>query len=124
MSQIVDRRRWIAALARSTTSAHSRRNTSFPPLTAQHQRDREITDYISGIASKGRIGAAEWAPFANTLTAFVRMNEHHAAIEDTIIFPAWKRQSPSHGTRSCPISRRGKALEPGNSSKTSASHHS
>ena len=27
---------------------------------------------------------------AKTLEAFVRMYEHHAAIEDTIVFPAWK----------------------------------
>jgi hemerythrin-like domain-containing protein len=59
-------------------------------LTAQHQRGREITDYISAVAKKGRVGAAEAAPFASTLAAFVRMYEHHAAIEDTIIFPAWK----------------------------------
>ncbi len=59
-------------------------------LTQQHQRGREITDYISAIARKGRIGTAESAPLANTLAGFVRMYEHHAAIEDTIIFPAWK----------------------------------
>jgi hemerythrin-like domain-containing protein len=59
-------------------------------LTEQHQRGREITDYISSITRKGSIGTAEVAPFANTLAAFVRMYEHHAAIEDTIIFPAWK----------------------------------
>jgi hemerythrin-like domain-containing protein len=64
--------------------------TTAKTLTAQHQRGREITDYISAIARKGRIGAAEAVPFANTLAAFVRMYEHHAAIEDTIIFPAWK----------------------------------
>jgi hemerythrin-like domain-containing protein len=64
--------------------------TTAKTLTAQHQRGREITDYISAIAKQGRIGAAQAAPFASTLTAFVRMYEHHAAIEDTIIFPAWK----------------------------------
>src|SRR4051812_37692681 len=64
--------------------------TTTKTLAAQHQRGREITDYISAIARKGRIGAAEAAPFASTLAAFVRMYEHHAAIEDTIIFPAWK----------------------------------
>ena len=58
-------------------------------LAAQHQRGREITDYISATAKAGR--AANPIAFAKALTAFVRMYEHHAAIEDTIIFPAWKR---------------------------------
>jgi hemerythrin-like domain-containing protein len=59
-------------------------------LTAQHQRGREITDYISATVRKGRIAAPDVAAFADTLVSFVRMYEHHAAIEDTIIFPAWK----------------------------------
>jgi hemerythrin-like domain-containing protein len=59
-------------------------------LAAQHHRGREITDYITAIARKGRIGAADAGPFAHTLAGFVRMYEHHAAIEDTVIFPAWK----------------------------------
>ncbi|HLM24200.1 MAG TPA: hypothetical protein VK274_04045, partial [Pyrinomonadaceae bacterium] len=32
-------------------------------------------------------------PLAKALESFVRMYEHHAAIEDTIIFPAWKAAS-------------------------------
>lgn len=40
-------------------------------------------------AKKGRSAAD--AAFANTLASFVRMYQHHAAIEDTIIFPARKR---------------------------------
>ena len=60
-------------------------------LTVQHQRGRDITDYVAAIARRGRIGTAEARPIADTLTAFVRMYEHHAAIEDTVIFPAWKK---------------------------------
>jgi len=60
-------------------------------LTAQHQRGREMTDYISAIAKKGRISRGEDATFAKNVDAFVRMYQHHAAIEDTVIFPAWKR---------------------------------
>jgi hemerythrin-like domain-containing protein len=60
-------------------------------LTSQHQRGREITDYIAAIAKKGSIAPADAMPFADALTQFVRMYEHHAAIEDTIIFPAWKK---------------------------------
>jgi hemerythrin-like domain-containing protein len=58
-------------------------------LTSQHQRGREITDYVTAVAKKGRSAAD--AAFAHTLVSFVRMYQHHAAIEDTIIFPAWKR---------------------------------
>jgi hemerythrin-like domain-containing protein len=60
-------------------------------LTAQHERGRQITDYISRIAKQGNVPSAQARPFADTLVRFVRMYEHHAAIEDTIIFPAWKR---------------------------------
>jgi hemerythrin-like domain-containing protein len=58
-------------------------------LNAQHQRGREITDYIISVTSSGRIGSP--LEFASALEAFVRMYEHHAAAEDTIIFPAWKQ---------------------------------
>jgi hemerythrin-like domain-containing protein len=58
-------------------------------LVAQHVRGREITDYILSITNGPRLGV-EAAKFADVLTGFVRMYEHHAAREDTIIFPAWK----------------------------------
>jgi len=38
-----------------------------------------------------RARSATWQEFARNLEAFARMYEHHAAIEDTIIFPAWKQ---------------------------------
>jgi hemerythrin-like domain-containing protein len=60
-------------------------------LTAQHERGRQITAYIEALAKKGRISASDAPRVASTLTAFVRMYEHHAAIEDTLVFPAWKR---------------------------------
>jgi len=58
-------------------------------LIEQHNRGREITDYILSVTSGPKIGA-DAAKFADLLTGFVRMYEHHAAREDTIIFPAWK----------------------------------
>ena len=58
-------------------------------LIEQHDRGREITDYILSITNGPKIGA-DGAKFADTLESFVRMYEHHAAREDTIIFPAWK----------------------------------
>src|ERR1041384_3685436 len=59
-------------------------------LTAQHQRGREITDYILAVTNAGKIGTQHVEPLAKVFESFVRMYENHAAREDTIIFPAWK----------------------------------
>jgi len=59
-------------------------------LTTQHQRGREITSYLLAVTNGPRISAAHAAPLANALEGLVRMYEHHAAREDTIVFPAWK----------------------------------
>jgi len=59
-------------------------------LIAQHQRGREITDFIIGATAGPRLAATDIKAFAAALEALVRMYEHHAAIEDTIVFPAWK----------------------------------
>ena len=58
-------------------------------LTAQHDRGREITEYIISVTNAAKLGANA-AAFADTLEGFVRMYQHHAAREDTIVFPAWK----------------------------------
>jgi hemerythrin-like domain-containing protein len=59
-------------------------------LTAQHNRGREITDYVLSVTGKGKIAAAQRAPLAHVFETFVAMYENHAAREDTIVFPAWK----------------------------------
>lgn len=59
-------------------------------LIAQHQRGREITDFVLATTSGAKIAGANLKPFAAALESLVRMYEHHAAIEDTVIFPAWK----------------------------------
>ena len=59
-------------------------------LTAQHLRGREITDYILSVTKGDKIPAAGVEELIKALESLVRMYEHHAAIEDTIIFPAWK----------------------------------
>lgn len=59
-------------------------------LTAQHTRGREITDYIIAVTAAAKIGTAQIQPLAKAMEALVRMYEHHAAIEDTVVFPAWK----------------------------------
>ena len=59
-------------------------------LIVQHNRGREITDYIIGVTQGAKLGNnAE--PLAKALEAFVLMYRNHAAREDTIIFPAWKQ---------------------------------
>jgi hemerythrin-like domain-containing protein len=58
-------------------------------LIAQHARGREITEYVSAVAA-GPLGAKA-DPLARALEGFARMYEEHAAFEDTIVFPAWKR---------------------------------
>jgi len=59
-------------------------------LLAQHVRGREITDYLLSVSQADRIASNSVEPLAKALESFVRMYEHHAAIEDTVVFPAWK----------------------------------
>jgi hemerythrin-like domain-containing protein len=55
-------------------------------LVDQHNRGRAIIDYILKAN-----GAGNAAALAQALEQFERMYAHHAAREDTIIFPAWKK---------------------------------
>ena len=59
-------------------------------LLAQHQRGREITAYVLGIVSGGTIGTGLAEPLSGALNNFELMYAHHAAREDTILFPAWR----------------------------------
>src|SRR5215471_17356318 len=59
-------------------------------LIAQHNRGREVTDYVLSVTSGARIASNHGGPLADVLVGFVRMYENHAAREDTIVFPAWK----------------------------------
>ncbi len=59
-------------------------------LKAQHDRGRQITDYLLAVTRTGRITPTDTVPLADVLAQFVRMYMHHAAIEDTVVFPAWK----------------------------------
>jgi hemerythrin-like domain-containing protein len=60
-------------------------------LVVQHNRGREITDYIISVTQGAKLGANNAEPLAKALEAFVLMYRNHAAREDTIIFPAWKQ---------------------------------
>lgn len=60
-------------------------------LLSQHRRGREITEYVLSLTSKGALGTAEAEPLSRVLDSFELMYEHHAAREDTVVFPAWKQ---------------------------------
>jgi hemerythrin-like domain-containing protein len=59
-------------------------------LIGQHQRGREVTEYVLSVTRKA-IGSANLGQLALALEAFARMYEEHAALEDTVVFPAWKK---------------------------------
>jgi hemerythrin-like domain-containing protein len=58
-------------------------------LKVQHDRGREITDYILAVTGKGAL-SGDGEALARTLETFVLMYQNHTAREDTIVFPAWK----------------------------------
>jgi hemerythrin-like domain-containing protein len=60
-------------------------------LVVQHNRGREITEYIISVTQGRKLGAANGEQLAKVLEAFVLMYRNHAAREDTNIFPAWKQ---------------------------------
>jgi hemerythrin-like domain-containing protein len=59
-------------------------------LILQHARGREITDYVLSVTAAEKMTWRTSADLVKALESFVRMYEHHAAIEDTVVFPAWK----------------------------------
>ncbi len=59
-------------------------------LTAQHERGREITDYILTVTGKRTIGGGDTEPLARAFETMALMYEGHTAHEDTVVFPAWK----------------------------------
>ncbi|MGH8209413.1 MAG: hemerythrin domain-containing protein [Steroidobacteraceae bacterium] len=65
-------------------------------LIAQHQRGREITDYVMAVTRSGKIGSGAAEPLAKALSTFVLMYQNHTAREDTIVFPAWKTALSQH----------------------------
>jgi hemerythrin-like domain-containing protein len=59
-------------------------------LLTQHQRGRDITQYILGATAGGHIATGQAEPLARAFEGFILMYQNHTAREDTIIFPAWK----------------------------------
>ncbi|MGA2069991.1 MAG: hemerythrin domain-containing protein [Sedimentisphaerales bacterium] len=60
-------------------------------LIAQHNRGREITEYVLSVTKAAKIETGDAEPLAKALESMVRMYRPHAAREDTVIFPAWKQ---------------------------------
>ena len=58
-------------------------------LLAQHQRGREVTDFIMSRTGGQTLSDPRGLPDA--LDSFVLMYQEHTAREDTIIFPAWHK---------------------------------
>lgn len=69
-------------------------------LKTQHDRGRQLTDYVLQVTGQGRpghvIASGNVQPLARALEAFELMYEHHTAREDTIVFPAWKDALSGH----------------------------
>jgi hemerythrin-like domain-containing protein len=64
---------------------------SYPDvLTVQHNRGREITEYVIAVTRDGTLNPSDSETLARALDRFVLMYENHAAREDTVVFPAWK----------------------------------
>jgi hemerythrin-like domain-containing protein len=59
-------------------------------LITQHNRGRELTDYILDL-TRTKLEAENGVALARVLDLMVRMYRPHAAREDTVIFPAWKQ---------------------------------
>jgi hemerythrin-like domain-containing protein len=60
-------------------------------LSEQHNRGREITDYVLAVTKSGKVSSLHAKPLASVFESLLLMYDNHAAREDTIIFPAWKR---------------------------------
>ncbi len=60
-------------------------------LLDQHRRGREITDYILAVTQGAKLEARHTTPLKKVLESFVLMYRNHAAREDTVVFPAWKK---------------------------------
>lgn len=65
-------------------------------LVAQHRRGREINLYLMERCRSGRVGTGDVEPVARALESFARMYEKHAAMEDTLVFQAWRKSLSKH----------------------------
>jgi hemerythrin-like domain-containing protein len=68
-------------------------------LLSQHQRGREITNYIEKVGDSGRIDNVQVEQLADVMDSMVRMYNAHATWEDTVVFQAWKKEQPESRLR-------------------------
>jgi hemerythrin-like domain-containing protein len=68
-------------------------------LHQQHDRGRDLTAYVMEVTRGGRIAAGSGPALSRALHEFVIMYEHHAAREDTDVFPAWKQSLSAEAYR-------------------------
>lgn len=59
-------------------------------LIVQHNRGRDVTDYILSVTTSGKVATGDAEPLARAFDSFEVMYANHAAREDTVVFPAWK----------------------------------
>ena len=71
-------------------------------LVEQHQRGREITEYTLAVTAGSKISVQHGEGLATALEGLVLMYENHAAREDTIVFPAWKKNFSTSNWMSFP----------------------
>ena len=64
---------------------------SVDTLTAQHRRGREVTNYILSLTAGAKISGTDAESLARAFDTFEVMYANHAAREDTLVFPAWKK---------------------------------
>ncbi|HVV63867.1 MAG TPA: hemerythrin domain-containing protein [Rhizomicrobium sp.] len=60
-------------------------------LKTQHERGRDVTDYVLRVTRGASIAVADAEPLARAFQFFAMMYANHTAREDTILFPAWKQ---------------------------------
>ncbi len=63
-------------------------------LITQHNRGRQITDFI--LVKTSGAGITDGAALAGVFESFALMYANHTAREDTIVFPAWKQALSQH----------------------------
>jgi hemerythrin-like domain-containing protein len=68
-------------------------------LLTQHQRGREITNYVEKVGNSGRIDNVQVEQLADVMDSMARMYNAHATWEDTVVFQAWKKEQPESRLR-------------------------
>jgi hemerythrin-like domain-containing protein len=60
-------------------------------LIEQHERGRQVTEFMLAVTEAPQFLVDKAVEAAGVLESFVLMYQNHAAREDTVVFPAWKK---------------------------------